>query len=75
MFGLAMTPPFAPDPFFALRDRAYEMADSARFKSWAEIAAALRTEGAEDALVRRFDGDRLAVMMITRCCDQARASI
>jgi len=61
-----------PDPFFALRDRAYELADSGRFKAWAEIANTLETEGFVPSLIRRLDDDRLAVMMITRCCDQAR---
>jgi len=60
------------DPFFTLRNRAYELADSGRFKHWDQIAYALEAEGFVDALIARLDGDRLAVMMITRCCTQAR---
>jgi len=61
------------DAFFALRNRAYELADTGRFKRWPEVAWELHAEGFVDALIRRLDGDRLAVMMISRCCDQARA--
>lgn len=61
------------DPFNALRERAYELAKTGRFKRWDQIAYALRDEGFLSNLITRLDGDRLAVMMITRCCTQARA--
>lgn len=61
------------DPFFALRNRAYELADTGRFKLWDQIAFALQKEGFADALITRLNQDKLGVMMITRCCDQARA--
>lgn len=61
------------DPFIALRNRAYDLADSGRFKSWDEIAHALRAEGFPPALITRLDQDGLAVMMITRCCGIARS--
>lgn len=59
--------------FFALRDRAYELADSGRYKRWDQIAYALQAEGFLPSLITRLDSDGLAVMMITRCCDLARA--
>jgi len=63
----------ADDPFFALRNRAYELADTGRFKRWDQIAFALQTEGFLKSLIARLHYDKLAVMMISRCCDQARA--
>jgi hypothetical protein len=62
------------DPFFALRDRAYELADSGRFKHWEHVALALEGEGFLIDLIRRLNADGLAVMMITRSCGLARAS-
>jgi hypothetical protein len=61
------------DAFFALRNRAYELADTGRFKKWDQVAGALEAEGFLHALITRLDEDKLAVMMICRCCDQARA--
>lgn len=61
-----------PDPFFALRDRAYDLANTGRFKDWNQIAFALQSEGFINALIGRLDSDGLATMMITRCCTQAR---
>jgi len=63
----------ADDPFFALRNRAYELADTGRFKRWDQIAFALQTEGFLKSLIARLHYDKLAVMMISRRCDQARA--
>lgn len=59
--------------FFSLRSRAYELAETGRFRHWLKVADALLAEGFVGDLIRRLDGDRLAVMMITRCCEQARA--
>jgi hypothetical protein len=36
------------------------------------VAAVLRAVGFLDSLIGRLDRDGLAVMMIARCCDQAR---
>ncbi len=63
----------ADDPFFALRSRAYALADTGRFKRWDQIACALRAEGFVKSQIARLQYDKLAVMMIRRCCDQARA--
>jgi hypothetical protein len=60
------------DAFFALRTRAYELAETGRFKRWDQVADALEAEGFLPLLITRLDGDGLAVMMITRCCAQAR---
>ncbi len=60
------------EPFFALRTRAYELADSGRYKQWSQIAYALKAEGFLPSLITRLDRDGLAVMMITRCCALAR---
>lgn len=65
----------SPDAsFFALRSRAYDLADSGRFKTWDQIAPALRAEGFADDLIMRIAHDRLAVLMIARCCVQARSA-
>jgi len=61
------------DDFFAMRDRAYELAGTGRFKRWEKIARALKGEGYRYVLIARLNYDKLAVMMIDRCCDQARA--
>ncbi len=58
--------------FFALRRRAFELAETGRCRHWAKVAAVLRAEGFLDSLIGRLDRDGLAVMMIARCCDQAR---
>lgn len=58
--------------FFSLRSRAYELAETGRYKHWPKVADALQAEGFVEAVIRRLDGDALAVMMITRCCEQAR---
>ena len=63
----------ADDPFFAVRDRAYALAGTGRFKRWDRIAYALQAEGFVKSLSARLHYDKLAVMMISRCCDQARA--
>lgn len=61
------------EPFFALRARAFELADSGRYKQWSQIAYALKAEGFLPSLITRLDRDGLAVMMITRSCTLARA--
>lgn len=61
------------DSYFVLRDRAYELAETGRFKGWFQVADALQAEGFLPTLIKRLDRDGLAVMMITRCCGQARA--
>lgn len=63
------------DPFIALRVRAYDLADTGRFRRWDEIAYALQAEGFPPALITRLHQDELAVMMITRCCDMARSRL
>ena len=63
----------ADDVFFVLRNRAYELADTGRFKRWDQIAYALQAEGFVKSLIARLHDDKQAVMMIGRCCDQARA--
>lgn len=60
------------EAFFALRARAYELADTARHKRWDQVAYALRAEGFLPSLIMRLNDDALAVMMITRCCTLAR---
>jgi hypothetical protein len=59
-------------PFFSLRNRAYELADTGRFKRWDQVAHALQAEGSGDSLFTRLDEDKLAVTMIGRCCAKAR---
>jgi hypothetical protein len=62
------------ESFFALRDRAYELANSKHYKRWDQIAYALKAEGFLPALIMRFNKDTQAVMMITHCCTLARQS-
>ena len=57
--------------FFALRDRAFDLAETGRFKRWREVAAVLRAEGFFSVLIERLGGDKLSVMMLERCCMQA----
>lgn len=59
--------------FFAVRRRAYELAETGRFKNWLKVADALLAEGFVGSMIKRLDRDALAVMMITRCCEKARA--
>jgi hypothetical protein len=59
--------------FFSARSRAFELAETGRYKKWHKIADALHAEGFLESVIRRLDDDALAVMMITRCCEQARA--
>lgn len=61
------------DPFFALRDRAYDLAATGRYKSWDQIAYALQAEGFLPSLITRLDQNVQSVMMITRSCDLARS--
>lgn len=58
--------------FMAMRQRAYELAETGRYRHWDKVATVLHAEGFVDSLIRRLECDGLAVMMITRCCDQAR---
>lgn len=62
------------DIFFALRKRAYELANSKHYKRWDQIAYALQAEGFLPSLIMRLNKDALVVMMITRCCTLARQS-
>jgi hypothetical protein len=62
------------EPFFALRGRAYDLADTGRYKQWSQIAQSLQAEGFSPTLITRLDQDGLAVMMITRSCALARQS-
>ena len=61
------------DAFFELRDRAYTLAGSGRYKRWDQIAYALLAEGFLKTLITRLNRDELAVMMINRSCGQVRA--
>lgn len=60
------------DDFFAMRQRAYDLAETGVYKHWTNIADVLLTEGFSKPCIARLGGDGLAVMMITRCCEQAR---
>lgn len=58
---------------FGVRGRAYEFADSGRYRRWDQVADALQHEGFLPATITRLDEDRQAVLMITHCCARARA--
>ena len=62
------------DPFFKLRDRAYELAGMGRYKRWDQVAYALLAEGFPRELITRLHRDEGAVMMVTRTCRQARSA-
>ena len=59
--------------FFTLRGRAYELADTGRYKGWSQVAYALLAEGFVPSAIRRLDRDGLAVMLVTRSCRRALA--
>lgn len=61
--------------FIAVRDRAYDLAETGRFKHWDQVSRALRAEGFRADLIGQLGGDKLAVMMITRSCVQAIARL
>jgi hypothetical protein len=61
--------------FFSMRRRAYELAETGRYKHWSKVAATVQAAGFLGSLIARLDRDGLAVMMITRCCEQARAKL
>jgi hypothetical protein len=63
------------DCFFTLRSRAYELADTGRYKEWSQVAYALLAEGFVASVIRRLDRDGLAVMLVTRSCRRAVAEI
>ena len=56
------------DEFFAVRSRAYELADTGRYKNWSHVAYSLLVERFPSLMIKRLDDDRLAVMMISRIC-------
>ena len=56
------------DEFFATRSRAYELADTGRYKNWSHVAYTLLVERFPPLMIKRLDDDRLAVMMISRIC-------
>ncbi len=60
------------DAFFALRSRAYELADTGRYKNWSQIAYTLLGERFPPLTIKRLDRDGLAVMMISRTCQTRR---
>ena len=62
----AAVPP--DDAFFAVRARAYELADTGRYKDWSFVAYALLAESFPPLMIKRLNSDTLAVMMITRVC-------
>jgi len=59
--------------FFDMRQRAYELAEGGAYRDWTGVSQALRSEGFHGDDIARLGADRLAVMMIARCCAQARA--
>lgn len=44
-----------PDPIIAVRDRAYDLASTGKFKSWRDIVSVLQSEGVHALLVSRLD--------------------
>lgn len=61
------------EAFFAVRERAYELAGGGRYKRWDQVAYALEDEGFLLSSIARLNDDRQAVLMITHCCARARA--
>jgi hypothetical protein len=56
--------PDKDDPLAALRARAYELADTGRYRDWASLSAHLVEEGAPDVIVRRLTHDALFQIML-----------
>jgi hypothetical protein len=63
------------DCFFTLRSRAYELADTGRYKAWSQVAYALLAEGFVPSVITRLDRDGLAVMMVTQTCRRAISAV
>jgi hypothetical protein len=60
------------DPLAALRQRAYELAETGRYSDWASLSAALVDEGALDIIVRRLTYDALFQSLLKSRMDAAR---
>jgi hypothetical protein len=57
--------------FNELRDRAYELADTGRYADWHQVAAALDTEGYDEA-ARRLTADPILTTLLNTRCWQAQ---
>lgn len=57
--------------FEALRKRAYELADTGRYNTWEEVAAALEAEHVAMAS-KRLRADPVLTRMLTARCEQAK---
>lgn len=56
------------DAYIAARDRAYELANTGRYKNWSHVAYTLLVEKFPPGTIKRLNGDALAVLMISRIC-------
>jgi hypothetical protein len=54
-----------------LRSRAYEMADTGKYRTWQEVARGLQERGYPTAL-RRIGGDDMLRLDLNRRCARAR---
>ena len=60
------------DPLAALRKRAYELADTARYSDWASLSSDLVDEGVPEVIVRRLTHDALFQTMLNNRMRSAR---
>lgn len=67
--------PHLDDDFSTMRNRAYDLADTGRYKDWSHVGYVLLAERFSPALIKRLDADRLAVLMISRICKSRRRTI
>jgi hypothetical protein len=53
-----------PDPIIAVRDRAYDLASTGKFKYWRDIVLVLQSEGAYALSVSRLDAQPYFQIML-----------
>ena len=53
-----------PDPIIAVRDRAYDLASTGKFKHWRDIVSVLQSEGAYALSVSRLDAQPYFQMVL-----------
>ncbi|MCX7358814.1 MAG: hypothetical protein NT015_11840 [Alphaproteobacteria bacterium] len=56
--------PDKDDPLAALRTRAYELAETGNYDTWASLGAALVEEGSPDVIVRKLTNDAFFQIML-----------
>ena len=69
---MSLDTPQPNDAFLVMRNRAYDLADTGRYKNWSHVAYVLLVERFAPALIKRLNQDGLAILMISRICKTQR---